>query len=93
MKLFINIKYLKIPEDTKNIKVGTLVGLMVLPGEDWKNVQVPQGEDKTAAAAAPTQQPDTPQTPKQQAASMAPAASHHQIDAHSLESLYFSNSL
>lgn len=31
-----------VPEDSKNIQVGTLVGLLSLPGEDWKSVSLPQ---------------------------------------------------
>jgi hypothetical protein len=30
----------------KDVKVGTLIALMVAPGEDWKNVEIP-------SAAAP----------------------------------------
>jgi hypothetical protein len=25
----------------KDVKVGTLIALMVQPGEDWKNVEIP----------------------------------------------------
>ena len=31
----------------KDVKVGTPIALMVAPGEDWKNVEIP------SAAAAP----------------------------------------
>lgn len=37
-----------VPEAVKDIKVGTLIGLMVAEGEDWKAVEVP----KTASAPA-----------------------------------------
>lgn len=30
-----------VPEDTKDIKVGTLIALMVGEGEDWKAVEIP----------------------------------------------------
>jgi hypothetical protein len=38
------------------IKVGTLVGIMVLPGEDWKNVKIPDGAEKSSdSSSTPTQ--------------------------------------
>lgn len=30
-----------IPEDTKDIKIGTVIGLMVEEGQDWKDVEIP----------------------------------------------------
>ena len=39
------------PGDTNMIQVGSLVGLMVMPGEDWQNVKVP---GKEASSQAPT---------------------------------------
>ncbi|XP_023218837.1 pyruvate dehydrogenase protein X component, mitochondrial-like [Centruroides sculpturatus] len=40
------VKWLKkegedIPEDTKDIKIGTVIGLMVEEGQDWKDVEIP----------------------------------------------------
>jgi pyruvate/2-oxoglutarate dehydrogenase complex dihydrolipoamide acyltransferase (E2) component len=32
---------LQIPEDTKDIKVGTLIGLLVAEGENWREVEIP----------------------------------------------------
>lgn len=44
-----------IPEDTKDIKVGTLIALMVNEGEDWKAVEVPSeaGGSSGSSASAP----------------------------------------
>jgi len=53
------------PDDSKDITCGRLIALMVDPGEDWKNVEVPPDD---AAAAGP----DT---------SAAPAASQLQQEA------------
>lgn len=39
-----------VPEGTKDVKVGTLIALVVDKGEDWKSVEMPEG----AAAAAAT---------------------------------------
>jgi len=34
------------------IKVGTLVGLMVMPGEDWTNVKIPSSDIKEISSPA-----------------------------------------
>lgn len=34
----------KLHENTKDIKVGTLIAVMVEEGDDWQNVEVPQGQ-------------------------------------------------
>ncbi|GFO01081.1 dihydrolipoamide acetyltransferase component of pyruvate dehydrogenase complex [Plakobranchus ocellatus] len=41
-----------VPENTKNIKVGTLIALLVEEGDDWQNVEIPAGADKPATAPA-----------------------------------------
>lgn len=48
-----------VPEDSKNIQVGTLVGLLSLPGDDWKNVAVPEesGNASTQPAVQISQEP------------------------------------
>ena len=45
------------PGDSNMIQVGSLVGIMVMPGEDWQNVKVPGSE------AAPAQAADKPKDP------------------------------
>jgi len=32
---------LQVQQDVQGVKVGTLIALMVSPGEDWKNVEIP----------------------------------------------------
>lgn len=38
------------PDDSKDVKVGSLIALMVAEGEDWKSVDLPSG----SGAAAPS---------------------------------------
>lgn len=33
------------PDNSKDVKIGTLIALMVEEGEDWKDVEAPAGED------------------------------------------------
>ncbi|XP_050436085.1 pyruvate dehydrogenase protein X component, mitochondrial-like [Adelges cooleyi] len=44
-------------DDTKNVKVGDLIALMVAEGEDWTDVQVP-GEKKVASSAPKKESPE-----------------------------------
>lgn len=37
------------PNDSKDVKVGTLIALMVNEGEDWKTVEMPSSEEGDAA--------------------------------------------
>ncbi|XP_025411393.1 uncharacterized protein LOC112684224 [Sipha flava] len=39
-----------VPEDAKEIKVGSLIALMVAEGEDWKSVEVPAAGDTVPAS-------------------------------------------
>ncbi|XP_069680394.1 pyruvate dehydrogenase protein X component-like [Periplaneta americana] len=39
-------------EDVKDVKVGTVIALMVAEGEDWKNVEIPTSSGAPPAAAA-----------------------------------------
>lgn len=41
-----------VPDDSKDVKVGTLIALMVAEGEDWKTVEMPSTEE--GAAPLPT---------------------------------------
>ena len=40
------------PEDTKDVKIGTLIALMVAEGEDWKSVTAPASEGDSPGAEA-----------------------------------------
>lgn len=53
----------------KDVKVGTLIALMVAPGEDWKNVEIP------SAAVPPPSVPLSPSAPsaKTEQTSVAPS--------------------
>lgn len=42
----------KVPEDTKDVKVGSLIALMVGEGEDWKDVAIPGSAPAAASPAA-----------------------------------------
>lgn len=33
--------FLKAPDDTKDVKIGTVIALLVEEGENWKDVEVP----------------------------------------------------
>uniref|UniRef100_A0A2H8TUF6 Dihydrolipoamide acetyltransferase component of pyruvate dehydrogenase complex n=1 Tax=Melanaphis sacchari TaxID=742174 RepID=A0A2H8TUF6_9HEMI len=40
-----------VPEDAKEIKVGSLIALMVAEGEDWKSVEIPDAKSVAPAAS------------------------------------------
>ncbi|ROT81636.1 pyruvate dehydrogenase protein X component isoform X2 [Penaeus vannamei] len=46
-----------VPEDTKDVKVGTLIAVLAPEGEDWKTIEIPAGEESAASA---TTAEDTP---------------------------------
>ncbi|RUS83566.1 hypothetical protein EGW08_008672 [Elysia chlorotica] len=69
-----------IPDNTKNVKVGTLIALMVEEGDDWKNVEIPAEAATPAAAAQPPPPPaHAPATPTA-ASSVGGAAAHSGAD-------------
>lgn len=41
----------------KDVKVGTLIAIMVAPGEDWKNVEIPSAAVPPPSVCSP---PSTP---------------------------------
>lgn len=47
----------QVPEDTKDVKVGTLIAVLAPEGEDWKTIEIPAGEESAASA---TTAEDTP---------------------------------
>jgi hypothetical protein len=48
---------LQVREDAKDIKVGTIIALMVAEGEDWKSVEVPKSSDASSLAPSPPSEP------------------------------------
>lgn len=48
---------LKLGDDSKDVKVGDLIALMVAEGEDWNDVQVP-GQKKTKLPSINVQKPN-----------------------------------
>lgn len=57
-----------IAQESSVLKVGDLIGLVALPGEDWKSITVPTGESN---AEAPTS------TPAVEASSQSQTVHHH----------------
>lgn len=83
------------PEDTKNIQVGSLIGLMVLPGDDWKSVTIPESEMKqekktTAPVSQPSHSPAASPTPTPIIQKPQVTTSSPTFDLHSLDNLYAS---
>lgn len=54
-------------EGSRNVRLGTLIALMVEEGQDWKQVEIPPPE-----AAAPPSAPETAATAVAPAAPVAP---------------------
>lgn len=48
------------PDNTTNIKIGTLIALVVEPGGDWQNVSIPVEEVPPAQAPVPSAGTATP---------------------------------
>lgn len=51
----------KLGDDSKDVKVGDLIALMVAEGEDWNDVQVPgkkKSKSKTPAVKEDIQKPN-----------------------------------
>lgn len=46
----------KLGDDSKDVKVGDLIALMVAEGEDWNDVQVP-GQKKAKSPSVDVQKP------------------------------------
>lgn len=47
-KLKSKYRFFKMPDNSTDVKVGKLIALIVEKGDDWKSVEVPKGEEKTA---------------------------------------------
>lgn len=53
-------------EGSRNVRLGTLIALMVEEGQDWKQVEIPPPEAAAPSApeaAAPAATPAAPSTP------------------------------
>ncbi|XP_005364142.1 pyruvate dehydrogenase protein X component, mitochondrial [Microtus ochrogaster] len=62
-----------VEEGAKNVKLGSLIGLMVEEGEDWKHVEIP----KDVGAPAPVSKPALPPQPSPQPQMSSPARKEH----------------
>jgi hypothetical protein len=60
--LYCNI-ILQVREDAKDVKVGTIIALMVAEGEDWKSVEVPKSSDASSSIPPPPPPPLTSSEP------------------------------
>ncbi|XP_042219267.1 pyruvate dehydrogenase protein X component, mitochondrial-like [Homarus americanus] len=49
-----------VPEDTKDVKVGTLIAVMAAEGEDWKTIEIPAMDDDSISVASAPSVTDTP---------------------------------
>lgn len=67
-------------EGSRNVRLGTLIALMVEEGQDWKQVEIPPPEaaapsaspPATHAAAAPVLSPAAPSPPPPKPATSGP---------------------
>ncbi|KAG7170737.1 Pyruvate dehydrogenase protein X component-like [Homarus americanus] len=57
---FETITMLQVPEDTKDVKVGTLIAVMAAEGEDWKTIEIPAMDDDSISVASAPSVTDTP---------------------------------
>lgn len=53
--------YFQMEEGSRNVRLGTLIALMVEEGQDWKQVEIPPPE--AAAPSAPEAATATPAAP------------------------------
>lgn len=60
---------MQVEEGAKNIKLGSLIALMVEEGEDWKHVEIP----KDVSAPPPVPKPPAPPQPSPQTQTPCPA--------------------
>lgn len=68
-------KKIQVEEGAKNIKLGSLIGLMVEEGEDWKLVEIP----KDTGAPPPVSKPAVPPQPSPQPQISSPARKEHTV--------------
>ncbi|XP_046364149.2 pyruvate dehydrogenase protein X component-like [Haliotis rufescens] len=65
-----------VPDNTKDVKIGTLIAVMVEEGDDWQNVEIPaHTAPDTGPPAPPTPPPSTPSPVATPAAAATTAAS------------------
>lgn len=80
-------------EGSRNVRLGTLIALMVEEGQDWKQVEIPPPEAATPSAALPAAQaipPAAPSpSPSPKAATSGPLrlspAARHILDTHGID--------
>ncbi|TKS73261.1 Dihydrolipoamide dehydrogenase-binding protein of pyruvate dehydrogenase complex [Collichthys lucidus] len=84
-------------EGSRNVRLGTLIALMVEEGQDWKQVEIPPSEaaapsaspPATHAAAAPVLSPAAPSPPPPKPATSGPLrlspAARHILDTHGID--------
>ncbi|XP_027128666.1 pyruvate dehydrogenase protein X component, mitochondrial [Larimichthys crocea] len=84
-------------EGSRNVRLGTLIALMVEEGQDWKQVEIPPPEaaapsaspPATHAAAAPVLSPAAPSPPPPKPATSGPLrlspAARHILDTHGID--------
>lgn len=68
-------KKIQVEEGAKNVKLGSLIGLMVEEGEDWKHVEIP----KDVSAPSPVSKPAVPPQPSPQPQMSSPARKEHTV--------------
>ncbi|XP_007610470.1 pyruvate dehydrogenase protein X component, mitochondrial isoform X2 [Cricetulus griseus] len=68
-----------VEEGAKNIKLGSLIGLMVEEGEDWKHVEIPKdvGAPPPVSKLPPVSKPAVPPQPSPQPQISSPARKEH----------------
>ncbi|KAK2157329.1 hypothetical protein LSH36_193g05024 [Paralvinella palmiformis] len=66
------------PENSKDVKIGTVIGLIVEEGEDWKNVEIPPDVEQSAPSDTGPVTPSSKESPAQ--------SSLDQPDMHSIQS-------
>lgn len=61
---FVSLSSWQKPDNSQDVKVGTLIALLVDTGDSWQNVEVPEAQEKPATAAQiPTPAPKQIPTP------------------------------
>lgn len=62
------------PENSKNVKIGQLIALMVDLDDDWQNVTIPSEATASADAPVPSTKPAAPPPPPPPVSSATPPA-------------------
>lgn len=62
------------PENSKDVKIGTLIAVMVEEGDDWQNAEIPAEEVDAAAPTAAVTEAEASPSPASKAAPTSPLA-------------------